>query len=253
MQRSLTFSMLILIVALGACSTVKKIPAVQKGSFVPAEVPADSVTAQIPVYDDTLLAVKGKGKAIVSEPDNSQRVTLYFSSNRQKSLITAKTSIGIEGGKLLTDGDSLLIYNKVDKFARIIAIKNNNLKRINRLASLNLLEILNYPVQTNQVENILADDTLFMLVLTSGAHIFVDKETYLIKQVNQPASSGLPYSTILYDGYDTIDNLKLPRRITIFSSDRSSKIDLLIQSLEINPELGELEIELPDDIKIYRQ
>lgn len=237
-----------------ACATSKPKPvAAGANEFKPSQTTADSIAGQIPDYSISLETVKGKGKAIISEPENSQRATLYFASNRQKSLITAKNSIGIEGGKLLADGDSLLIYNKVDDYARIISIRNNDLQRINNLASINLLEILNIPVRAGQIEDVLEHENTYLLRLKSGGKIFVNKKTLLVRQVDQPTTTGLPYSRILYDAYDKVNGLTLPRKITIFSADKSAKINLLIQSLQVNPKLDELKIDLPPDIKIYRQ
>lgn len=237
-----------------ACATSKPEPvATGVNKFKASETTADSIATQIPNYSTSLATVKGKGKAIISEPENSQRATLYFASNRQKSLITAKNSIGIEGGKLLTDGDSLLVYNKVDDYAQIISIRNNDLQRINNLASINLLEILNIPVRAGQIDGVLEHENTYMLRLNSGGQIFVNKKTLLIRQIDQPSTTGLPYSRILYDAYDKVNGLTLPRKITIFSADKSAKINLLIQSLQVNPELDELKIDLPKDIKIYRQ
>lgn len=241
---------LLFVLFLSACSTTEIIT---NENFRTSDTNVDSIMAGIPDYSASLNTVKGKGKAIISEPENSQRVTLYFSSNRQKSLITAKNSIGIEGGKLLTDGDSLLVYNRIDKYARKISIKNGDLQQINNLASINLLEILNFPMTNKQVKEVSENENSFLLQLKSGGQVYVKKEDNLVQQIDQPASSQLPYSRIIYDAYDTVDGLSLPRRITIFSADKSAKIQLLIQSLEVNPELGELTIDLPDDIKIYRQ
>lgn len=238
---------------LAGCSTVREVPAITEKGFTLSEVPADSVLARIPDYSDTLSTVRGKGKAIVSEPENSERLTLYFSGNRQKSLITIKNSLGIEGGQILSDGDSLLIYNKVDKYARKIPINAARLNDINNLASVNLVELLNMPVGDEQVEHVLESDDTYLLQLQSGGKIYVGKQRGLIRQVNRPASGGVPYSQITYDAYRAIEGLKLPRRITIFSADRQAKVDLLVQSLEVNPELEPLVVNLPDDIKIYRR
>lgn len=236
-----------------ACSTVREVPAVEKGNFEVSQTPIDSVVAALPNYRDTFKTVKGKGKAIVSEPENSERVTILFSSNREKSLITIKNSIGIEGGQLLTDGDSLLVYNKVDKYARKLSVTGSDLDDINNLATVNILDILNTPVSAGEVQKMWENDETYLLQLQSGASVFVGKRNRLIQQIDQPQRSGIPYSQIKYDGYEQIEGLKLPRRITIFSADKSAKVDLLLQSLEINPEIGVLEIDLPDDIKIYRR
>ncbi len=250
---AILYLLLLFSVLLSACATTKEVPAVTGEGFEVSDTPADSITAALPDYSNALKTVKGKGKAIVSEPNNSERATLYFSGNREKSLITIKNSIGIEGGKLLSDGDSLLVYNRVDKYARKISLKDGSLNNINNLASVNILEMLNMAVAGGSVEEVLQNKNSYLLQLQSGGKIYVSKESNVIKQINRPRSSGLPYSQIRYDGYSTIEGLKLPRRITIFSADESAKVDLLIQSLEVNPELDELTIDLPDDIKIYRE
>ena len=243
-----TFYLLLLFVA-AACSTSKE--AINESGFTRTEIDAANITDEIPDYSGSLSTLRGKGKAIVSEPGTTDRVTVYFSSNPTKSLVTVKNGIGIEGGQLLTDGDSLLVYNKIDKFARKISIKDGSLNRINNLASLNILDIINYSVDSGQVTEVFENDNLFQLQLKSGAKVYVDKDTGLVVQVEQPRSSNLPYSSIEYEAYSEINGFMLPRRITILGADKESKVNLLVQSLEINPELAELKIELPDNIKIY--
>jgi len=240
-------SLLVLLTA--ACSTSKETAG--EPGFTTTSVEATKITRSLPDYSSSLSTLKGKGKALVSEPGNNERVTIYFSSNRDKSLVTVRNGIGIEGGKLLTDGDSLLVYNKIDNFARKISIKDGNLDRINNLASLNILDIINFTVDSTQVKQVLESEDRYRLQLNSGTQIFVDKDTGLIMQVEQPPGSNLPYSRIVYEAYSQIKEFKLPRRITIFSADKNSKVNLLVQSLEINPELEELTIELPNNTKVY--
>lgn len=247
--RVLMSSLLLTLVAM-ACTSTKVI---EKGDFSPSDAEAGYIVSQLPDYSSTLHTLKGKGKALVSEPGNTERVTVYFASTRDKSRVTVKSGIGIEGGQLLTDGDSLLIYNKIDKFARKVAIKEGNLTRIDNLASLNILEMLTFTVVAKQVEQVLENPKFYLLLLQSGAKIYVNKDTYRVKEVMQPRASALPYSKIEYDAYSKIEKFMLPRRITIFSSDEKSRINLLIQSLQINPKLEELTIGLPENITIYHQ
>lgn len=245
------YLLFLLVFITAACSTSKE--TVSESEYSATSVEATKITRSLPDYSGSLSTLKGKGKAIVSEPGNNERVTIYFSSNRSKSLVTVRNGIGIEGGKLLTDGDSLLVYNKIDKFARKISIREGSLNRINNLASLNILDIINFTVDSSQVRQVLESEGSYRLRLNSGARIFVDKGTGLIMQVEQPRSSNLPYSRIEYEAYSEINGFMLPRRITIFSADKNSKVNLLVQSLEINPELEELEIELPKNTKVYYQ
>lgn len=248
-KKRILYLLILPVLITAACSTSKE--TVRDSGFTSTSVEANRITSSIPDYSVSLATLKGKGKAIVSEPGNNERVTIYFSSNREKSLVTVRNGIGIEGGKLLTDGDSLLVYNKIDKFARKISIREGSLERINNLASLNILDIINFTVDSTQISEVFENEDHYRLQLNSGARVFVDKDNGLIQQVEQPPSSRLPYSRIEYEAYSEINGFKLPRRITIFSADKKSKVNLLVQSLEVNPELEELEIELPKNTKIY--
>jgi hypothetical protein len=246
--------MVILVIGIiSACSTTKKISTSRKKDFRPSKTPVSKIAAGIPDYRGQLTAVKGRAKAIVSGPKKTHRVTFYFSGNRQRSLINVKNSIGVEAAKILAYGDSLIIYNKIKKYARRISAANSDLQGINRLATVNLLKLINPVVEEGKVKKASESKAAYLLTLQSGGRIIINKKTDLIRQITQPASAGMPYSKIKYSGYNQIEKLTLPRRITIFSADGSSRIDLLVESLQINPPLKKLTIDLPDGIKIYHQ
>ncbi|WP_445665345.1 DUF4292 domain-containing protein [Fodinibius sp. AD559] len=233
-----------------SCSSSQKLV---DDNFNPSQENLSQTVNQLPDYSDTLQSVEGKGRAIVSEPGNTERVTIRFASNQQKSLVTIRNGLGIEGGQLLTDGDTLLIYNKVEKYARKVAIKGASLNRINRLASLNILDMLNYSVKEEDVDQFLENETLYQLQLKTDTKVFIDKSSHTIRQIVQPASTNLPYSKIKYDAYTSMEGFTLPRRISIFGPEGKSKIALQLIALELNPTLDALIIELPDDIPIYHE
>ncbi|WP_441001447.1 DUF4292 domain-containing protein [Fodinibius sp. SL11] len=237
-----------LCLALISCSGSQKLV---EDNFRPSQENLSQVINQLPDYSDDLQSVKGKGRAIVSEPGNTERVTIRFASNQQKSLVTIRNGIGIEGGQLLTDGDTLLIYNKVDKYARKVPVQGTSLDRINRLASLNILDMLNYSVKEKDITEFLENETLYQLRLRSGTKVYIDKSSHTIRKIIQPSSSNLPYSKIEYDAYTSIEGFTLPRRISIFGPEGDSKVALQLTALELNPKLDVLTIELPDDIPIY--
>ena len=237
-----------LCLALISCSGSQKLV---EDNFRPSQENLSQVINQLPDYSDDLQSVKGKGRAIVSEPGNTERVTIRFASNQQKSLVTIRNGIGIEGGQLLTDGDTLLIYNKVDKYARKLPVQGTSLNRINRLASLNILDMLNYSVKETDITEFLENETLYQLRLRSGSKVYIDKSSHTIRKIIQPSSSNLPYSKIEYDAYTLIEGFTLPRRISIFGPEGDSKVALQLTALELNPKLDVLTIELPDDIPIY--
>ncbi|HLR25178.1 MAG TPA: DUF4292 domain-containing protein [Fodinibius sp.] len=233
-----------------SCSSTQKF---SKEGFHPSSVSGKAITEKMPDYSADIHSLKGKGRAIVSEPGNTERVTLLFSSTRSKSLVTIRNGLGIEGGELLTDGDTLTVYNKVDKYIRKIPIRSGELNSINRLASLNILDILNYSPKEVDIDGVSENATLYRLSLANGATVFVNKKTHAVEQVVQPASSRLPYSKITYNAFSQLQGFMLPRRITIFGADKKSKIALQLSSLELNPSLDSLTINVPDDIPIYHR
>lgn len=243
----------ILWLATASCSGPEELIQEDLGDFEPSRVEASEIVSSLPDYSHKLQTIRGKGRAIVSEPGNSERVTVLFSSNRDRSLVTVRNSIGVEGGQLLTDGDTLLVYNKIDEFAQRMPVRGSNLNRINRIASLNILDMINYVTDAKNVETVLENNNLFQLQLSSGARIFVNKDSHLIRQVVQPQDSDMPYSKITYDGYTSIEGFTLPRRISIFGAEEKSKVSLQLTNLELNPTLDSLTIEIPEDIPVYEQ
>ncbi len=250
MKRLSGISILLMLLMLGACSSSNIIA---DKNFSSSSANIDSVLSRIPDYNSSISTLQGEGKAIVSEPNNTQNVTLYFSANRNKSLITIKNRLGIEGGKILSRSDSLLIYNKIDKYVRIIPVQKGESSRINNLASVNLVDMMTIPLDLSTVKEISENETTYLISLQTGAKVYIDKKNYRIQQIDQQPDSELPYSRIIYDAYDSIRGFLMPRRITIFSADGSSKVALLIQSLKVNPELDTLKIDLPENITIYRE
>lgn len=246
-----SYALITLCLAIVSCSGPKELVTDNRNDFKPSNVQASAILSSIPDYSADLQTISGKGRAIVSEPGNTERVTVLFSSNRHKSLVKVRNNIGVEGGQLLTDGDTLLVYNKLDNFARKIPIRGGDLERINRIASLNILDLINYTTAKSDVETVFENEKLFQLQLSTGTNIYVDKNSYLIRQITQPQDSKLPYSKITYDGYGTIEGFKLPRRISIFGSEQESKIALQLTKLELNPTLDSLMIEIPQDTPIY--
>jgi len=239
---------LLLLVA-AACSTPRtavSIDDMERSDISPAEL-----AAMVPDYSTTLLTLEGSGRAIISEPGSSERVTLQFMTGRDASLITVRTSVGIEGGQILVDTDSLLVYNKVDGYAEKVSIHQSNLTSIGSLASLNMLDLFSYSLPEDEIAYIFENDRYFVAVLFDDTRVTISKRDGIVQDVVQTGARAA-YSRIEYEGHARIEDFYLPRKITIFSRDGSSRATFLVQRLEVNTELPELRIDLPDDIPIYR-
>lgn len=242
---------IISLLLLVSCRTVH--PAASAGEIpVPLTEAADEILHNIPDYSASLHSAKGKARAIISEPGNNERVTLHFDTDKNLSLLTVKNRIGIEGGKLLVDRDSILIYNKTEQFAQKISVQDSRMTGINELASANFLDLLNFKLNKDSIKSAMQTSAEYIFILNNKGTVYVDKKNSLVTKVVQPPASGLPYSEIQYSSYNTIEGFKLPGKIAIFSNDRQSKINLQLLDLKTNPQALELTLTIPKDLTIER-
>tara|TARA_R100001143_G_scaffold63592_2_gene73089 strand:- start:32099 stop:32866 length:768 start_codon:yes stop_codon:yes gene_type:complete len=249
--RSKIITAILTLFLLSACSTTEPLTGIEGLEF--ADITAEELTNLIPDYSNDLFTLSGRGRAIVSEPGNSDRVTIRFQANRDEGLINVRNSAGIEGGQIYVDSDSLTIYNRIDKIAEKVSLQHGNLSSVGSLASVNFIELFNFTFDASEIDRIYDDDDQFVVLLTNQSLIRVIKRSGFIQNVvhaNNERSA--PYSRIDYDGYAEINSFQLPRRITIYSTDGNSRAALLVQQLELNIELPELGIDLPDDIILKR-
>ncbi|WP_069132007.1 DUF4292 domain-containing protein [Rhodohalobacter halophilus] len=240
---------LILLLLLSACTPSRQLISME--NMDPSPLTPEELMELTPNYSEQLQSLSGSGRAIVSEPDGSERVTLQFHSNREKSLITIRTSVGIEGGQILVDSDSLLVYNRVDKIAEKVSLTQSNLTNIGSLASLNMLDMFNFTLEPDQIVRIYEDEEFYLALLRDHTEVSISKSEGLIQQVVQKGTNSA-YSQIDYEGYAQINDFYLPRKITILSSDGRSQATFLVRRLEVNGNLPPMEISIPDNIPIRR-
>lgn len=240
---------LILLLLAGCGTSQPMVP----GGLSESELSSEELINLIPDYRESLHTVTGTGRALVSEPDGSDRVTLQFQSNREESLITVRTSVGVEGGQIYVDRDSLLIYNRVDRIAEKVPLAMSSLSSVGSIASLNMLDLFNYTFEAADIESIYEDNGNYVAVLKNDSRISIEKSGGRVTEVvHAESDENAPYSRIEYEGYAEIEKFTLPRKITIFSRDKQSRATFLVQQLEVNETLPPLGIDLPDDIPIYR-
>ncbi len=243
---------LVFCITLLACRSSTPVINSDAVNYTKTKRPLLELLASIPNYSEEIYAVKGRAKAIVSEPGNSERVNIDFTSDTTYSILKIKNRLGIEGASMFIDPDSILTYYKMDKVAQKISIHAGRLTSLNELASINLLDLLHFKVDSKTVlEAYEADEHYLLRMYTDGA-IKVNKKNMLIEEITQPHSSKLPYSKIIYEHYGEFSGYLLPKKITIFNSDGNSKVILQIRSLNVNPHSINFTFNIPSDIVIER-
>lgn len=240
----------IIAVFLYSCSSA--VPVLNLSEMNRSDIPAEQILENLPDYRQTLTAISGSGRAIVSEPNNNERVSLQFQSTREESLIKIRNSLGIEGGQIYVDGDSLLIYNRVEKYAEKVPLHESRLTSIGSIASINILDLLNYTAEPDNVVSVYQNDDYFVLVMENDSYVHIHRDSNSITEVVHATGSDAPYSRIEYEGYSDVNGFQLPGRITIYSREGDSRAALLVQRLETNADLPALHLSIPDDIPVFR-
>ncbi|GEM_PF-245296 len=248
----LPFLLVVFLVMAVSCRSIKPIEDQTPSGYKTADISAEEIGSRLLRSDRQLNGIRGKGKALISTPDQSDRVTLYFAGNRDSSHITIQNRLGMKGGELLTTGDSILIYNKVDKEAHKISYADAHHTQLNSLASANLVEVLNYKINTDRIDRVLASPEFYLLIMNDDTRIRLDRNNYHIKEVQLSEGRQKPYNQIQYENYEELDGFLLPRKLTVTSADRRSRVTLLIRSLSVNPRDLTLSVDLPDNIMIQR-
>ena len=183
------------------CTSSKKISDPKPIDYTRSEKSISDIIDQLPNYSQNLLRVEGRGRAIISEPGNSERLNISFSSDTTFSLLKIKNRLGIEGGAMLVDPDSILMYFKIDKIAQKVSINDGRLTSINELASINLIDLLHFTLYEYSIREVYEANDHYLLRLITDGGVQVDKNSLLIKKVQQPISADLPYSQIIYENY----------------------------------------------------
>lgn len=223
---------------------------IETGELEQADIGIEEISEMVPDYIETLNTLSGHGRALISQPGNSDRVTIDFHSNRKTSLLTFRNRLGIEGGQMLVQDDSVLVYNRIDKVAEKISLKDANLTDVGTLATINLLELFHYPFHQHEITDLFQDEQYYVALTEDFTRITIDKNSGWILDLQTHPDAGYPYSRIHYEVYDHYGDFTLPGKITIFSSDGEIRVTFLVRQLQTNSELPEMEISIPDEIPI---
>lgn len=236
------------LLGLVACTTPKSI-SVDKDNFVDSEASPAEVLSKF-LAQPRLISVQGKAKAIVRSSSSSDRLHARFLSNADSSQIFVSNNLGIQGGWILLSPDSVLYYNRVDKFAQTTAIHNAELFKLQGLQALNVLDLLQPKISLANLNKVKENQNAFKLSFSDGSHLVISKESGFPQQYVR-VRPGLDDLDIRYDRYALFSNdMYLPQRMEVSQIETGTQIFLLFQEITVNPQILEFDLSIPNTIYI---
>lgn len=241
-------------VVLGACTGSRvTAPPSLSDDFKPSDVDHRKIAAMI--NQDDVSAVRGSAKVQFSAPGNSERGTARFIADRNNMLVTIRGNLGITGAHILASADSVTLYYVLDKMAWKMSVEDYETDPdIQMRLPLNLMDLLCPHIQTRNIRKVTENATHYLVHLHSDAQLLIHKDGKRLEMMKYLSEKPESFSEFVYESHAEMAGILLPRRVTVLSGDRSSRIRLDIGSLEVNPPKSELRfvLEIPQGVPIYR-
>lgn len=216
----------------------------QWSSFNNANVPEDfqSSNHAIPALIDSvkfktpsLDKFSGSAKVLVSGKEQSDRVSIDFSSSRDSTFIKIKGSLGVEGARFWMVEDSLYLHDRIEEEKYRYGIDDYNLPfPFVYLRYLRLSDLLTPQLNMKSEMALWESPDLFLLTNNNGRKNYIRKEDYKIRKQYFPELKSWPSITVEYDGYSKMNGFLIPRKIQVTNKEESFRLFLLIQDLEPN-------------------
>lgn len=224
----------------------------EKGTFEPSGLETEAFYNEYTGQIRTLTALRGRANVQVSEPGGTERLTIRFLSDRNESLITLRNNLGIEGGRIYSDPDSVIIYNRLEEVAHKMSHSDAAHFYLNGITAMNLIRILHPIPDKDVISRILENDAFYLVETRYGERHYFRREDMALHLTERDTDHPDAYNAFYFENHAEIEGHILPRRLRILSSDEKSNIFLVIRSLEINPEELVFDPEIPGDIEIVR-
>ncbi len=225
---------------------------VLNGDFTASGRNAQEVLNEMRRPEVSIESLSGRARAQYSGPGSSERSSVIFASDRERTIMIFRNSLGIEGGKLLVETDSVTFYNRVDQFAQKISAGNHDALFSNGFYAVNLLSIINPEFETRRARRVYENDTSWRIVFDNQDIMVFDKQTGDLLQYELYIMNNFAFSTYLFGNYTEISGYRLPRNIQITTKDKRSNIFLTVQSYDVNPSVIDFAMDIPSHIRIER-
>jgi len=241
---------ILLVVFLYSCSPKKL---ALEGDFVQSSRNASEVLDQIRKPEIPVQRITGRARAQFSGPGSSERSAVTFASDRERTLLIFRNSLGIEGGRLLVEPDSVTLYNRIDQTAQRVSSENHDVMFDNGFYAVNMLNILSPDLQKRVPRRIYENDTSWRITFDDHVIMVFSKETGDLLQFEYRIMNNFAFSTYMFANFMEVSGYRFPRNIQITTNDRRSNIYLVMQSYEVNPPIVDLTLDIPGHVRIDRQ
>src|SRR5690606_8300413 len=124
----------------------------------------------------------------LSSPGSSERGSADFIADRSRLLIHLRNHIGVEGGHVLADRDSVLLYYSIDKVAWKPSVMDyETMPDISLRLPLNLLDVLNPVIDGDAIGHVLENANQYLLHMRDGTQVVIDKHTKNVHTMRYPS------------------------------------------------------------------
>lgn len=242
----------VLLVLLAACTP--RVVSIEEGDeiFVPSQRNPAEVLEQIRGQQPALHTLGGRGRVQLSTPGNTERSTVVFVSDRSRSLLTFRNSLGIEAGKLLVEPDSVTLYNRIDQYARRVSIAEQDLLLDSGFYAVNMLSVLNPDLEERYPRTLHESADSWRFTFEDHSRMVFSRETGTLTRLEFRVMDPTAFSTFLFANHVETGGFRLPRNVQILSNDRRSNIFLTVQSYDINPPQPQFDLNIPSGVTIFR-
>jgi hypothetical protein len=223
-----------------------------EGDFVQSSRNASEVLDQIRMPEIAVQSITGRARAQYSGPGSSERSAVSFASDRDRTLLIFRNSLGIEGGRLLVEPDSVTLYNRIEQTAQRVSSDNHDVMFDNGFYAVNMLSILSPDLKNRVPRRIYENDSAWRITFDDHVSMNFSKETGDLLQFEYRILNNFAFSTYLFANFMEVSGYRFPRNIQITTNDRRSNIYLVIQSYEVNPPILELSLNIPGHVRIDR-
>jgi len=250
-----TLAALVVLVSVSSCSSSKRIATNQSEplseEYIPSKIPKSEL--MIHLGNNSLSSVQGRARVQFSAPGSSERGIAEFRADESNMLVSIRNSIGIEGGSVLVDSDSVLLYYSLDRIAWKFSIEDyESMSDISMKLPLNLLAVIKPTVHVDDIASVKENANSYLLTLDDGSELVIDRQSHLPSIVRYKTDIPDRFSEFIYESYSRLNGINLPRRIQAVTHDRNNRLRFDVIELQVNPSNLRFSLNIPSGVPIFR-